>query len=167
MKTPCWWIPEPWVVAFLPVIGLWGATFIPVTSSTSLDSSVNWLSSNWLIPNSIHNAGTTSSVAAIPALSPRPFTDVDTVDAPASTAAMEFAKANPISLWQCISIGMSITFFTSLTRYAIPLGLMHPRVSTILALSAPASSAVLKAFFKKFKSFSLVESSALYMTNNP
>ncbi len=136
-------------------------------SSTSSDTSTNRLISNWLIPNNTCNAGITSSVAAIPALSPIPFIDDDTVDAPTSTATMEFAKANPKSLWQCISIGISIAFFISLTRYAIPPGLMHPNVSTILALSAPASSAVLKAFFKKFKSFSLVVSSALYMTNSP
>ena len=65
----------------------------------------------------VRSAMTISSMAALPARSPSPFTVHSTCRAPAETAASELATARPRSLWQCtdrIALSMFGTRFSSM-----------------------------------------------------
>ena len=93
---------------------------------------------------------TTSSNAALPALSPKPFIVHSICLAPAWIPANEFATAKPKSLWQWVDkIALSI-FGTLLNKVYIIFvnseGIVYPTVSGIFIVVAPlliASSTVL------------------------
>ena len=67
------------------------------------NSSVRMLVSTSLnVSGRVRMAMTISSMAALPARSPMPFTVHSTCRAPAWTAARELATARPRSLWQWV-----------------------------------------------------------------
>ncbi len=109
---------------------------------------------------------TNSSNAALPALSPSPLIVTCAQDAPAWNPAMEFATANPKSLWQCTLTGNPVTSATSDTSLDIYCGVEPPTVSGISILSAPVSATDLNILFKNCIS-DLVASSAENSTTNP
>ena len=77
-----------------------------MTADTSLDVLVSFsvliLVENGIMSLRVLIAITTSSIAALPALSPSPFIVHSICLAPALTPAREFATARPKSLWQCV-----------------------------------------------------------------
>ncbi len=84
---------------------------------------------------------TTSSRAALPALSPSPFIVHSICLAPASTPASELATAKPRSLWQWvekITLSAPGTFSIRVfIRLLNSLGIEYPTVSGILIVVAP------------------------------
>ena len=84
---------------------------------------------------------TTSSSAALPALSPKPFIVHSICLAPACTPANEFATAKPKSLWQCVDkIALSIlgTLFNNVSIIVVNSeGIVYPTVSGIFIVVAP------------------------------
>ena len=120
LSIPSWWMPDSWANAFFPTIALLYWTGKPVTFDTSFDA---LLSNVVFIPVSygiksflVLIAITTSSNAALPALSPIPLIVHSICLAPAWTPASEFATAKPKSLWQCvdkIALSMFGTLFNN------------------------------------------------------
>jgi hypothetical protein len=78
----------------------------------------------------------------LPVRSPYPLSVPWTWTAPASTAASEFATAQPVSLWQWMPSGADDASRTAWTTSASSAGSMPPLVSHSATTSAPASTAV-------------------------
>ena len=99
-------MPDSWAKAFLPTIALLYWTGKPVTLETNLEALLNKVVfipvSNGIKSFLVLIAITTSSRAALPALSPIPFIVHSICLAPACIPAKEFATAKPKSLWQWV-----------------------------------------------------------------
>ncbi len=114
-----------------PVTGRLDGCWTPDSSPTSRAMSKN---RSVLIPMSmpymVSSASTVSSMGALPARSPMPFTVVWITLAPSATASAVLATPIPKSMWKWVSRGTPSRRFTCRAKKEMACGDVTPKVST-------------------------------------
>ena len=137
--------PALWANADAPTYGARGFCRTWVISATAWEIEVSRVSASGgtrCQPYLSCRLAMTVSRSALPVRSPWPLTVPCTCMAPASTAAIVLATAQPVSLWQWMPRSMP-TCAAASTTAPLPPGRMPPLVSQPTRADAPASAAVL------------------------